>query len=58
MYQSIPAAPCPPSPGNYEASARLACSGVLERPEGRAFANPRGIPEKFVNVFKGTFSYF
>ena len=44
--------------GNYEASARFACSGVLERPEGRAFANPRGIPEKFVDVFKGTFSYF
>lgn len=57
MYQSIPAAPYPPSPGNYEASARLACSGVLERPGGRAFANPGGILEKIVDVFKGTYIF-
>ena len=53
MNESIPAAPCPPSPGNCGAFARLVSPGGgafanLARPGGLALASPGGTPEKFV----------
>ena len=49
MHQSIPPAPSP-TPGNCGAFARLVSSGGgafanFALPRGRAFANPRAIPE-------------
>ena len=50
MHPSIPPAPSPPPPGNCRAFARLVSPrGVafanFALPGGRAFANPRAIPE-------------
>ena len=61
MHQSIPTAPCPPPLGNCRAFAHLVSPwdgalANLARPGGRAFANPRDNPGKFVDVFKGMFS--
>ena len=50
MHQSIPPAPSPPPPGLLRAFARLVSPGGgavanFALPGGRAFANPRAIPE-------------